>query len=80
MDAKTTVSSVKAKADTKPQQVLRIESGFRRKARFAPTFKHAKVNVMGITPSIMTRWVPILGFWSIGAGAGLALYLSDMSV
>jgi hypothetical protein len=69
-----------SQSSAKPQQVLRIESGFRRKARFAPTFKHAKVNVMGITPSIMTRWVPILGFWSIGAGAGLALYLSDMSV
>ncbi|CAD6586051.1 MAG: hypothetical protein CYPHOPRED_003371 [Cyphobasidiales sp. Tagirdzhanova-0007] len=47
-------------------------------ARFAPTFRHARVNVAGITPSLVVRWIPILSIWGVGAAAGLALYLSDI--
>lgn len=51
---------------------------FNRQARFAPTMRHAKINVMGLTPGLVKRWIPILGIWGVGASAGLALYLSDM--
>lgn len=67
---------------TSPSPILDSswKSALTSNARFAPTFRHAKINIAGLTPTLAVRWIPILAIWGIGATAGLSLYLSDMSV
>merc|ERR1711964_151563 len=47
-------------------------------ARFSPTFRHAKINVTGITPSTFAKWAPVLAVWGVGAGAAVVLLASDI--
>ncbi|KAH9448320.1 hypothetical protein MJO28_011865 [Puccinia striiformis f. sp. tritici] len=43
--------------------------------RFAPKITH-QPHLMGVTSSVVTRWVPILGIWGAGGAAFVTLAAS----
>ncbi|KNZ64265.1 hypothetical protein VP01_104g13 [Puccinia sorghi] len=45
--------------------------------RFAPNIK-PQPHLMGVTPSVFSRWAPILGIWGAGGAAFVTLAASSI--